>query len=252
MKFEYLVIAHFQYAPTVITTNIVKKRGERFSSGRCIFLVKMCSSYEVDWVKLKWVFIHTVESTWLFEQAPKSALRAYEDSYQCSASIYTRGKVKLFLSKRPCIWSMMANCTHYFFQPLQFLASSSQVFIKQVWRSFIKPMIKNKVNALPTPTLCDGAGKKNIQRLYCSYIGLHLRLYSVLGPHLWKGPHKVLISLKNGPHLDFIFILISSCPRFLFLPSIRKRQSISSIQHRMAKPAPSTLLGQPKSARQEI
>merc|ERR1719341_1982159 len=58
------------YAAQVITTNIVKQRSERFNTGRCIFLVKMCRSYK----------------------GPASAMRAYEDSYQVSAAIYTKGK----------------------------------------------------------------------------------------------------------------------------------------------------------------
>ena len=47
-EFPASEIFHFQYAPQVITTNIVKQRGERFNTGRCIFLPKMCNSYEVD------------------------------------------------------------------------------------------------------------------------------------------------------------------------------------------------------------
>ena len=81
-------IFHFQYAAQVITTNITKQRGDRFNTGRCIFLPKMCNAYEVGLIKLFW------DVSELCLQAPESSLKAYEDSYQCGASIYTVGKVK--------------------------------------------------------------------------------------------------------------------------------------------------------------
>ena len=78
-----------QYAAQVITTNIVKQRSERFNTGRYIFLVKMCRSYKVNLKRKK---VQNLQA--LLPQGPASAMRAYEDSYQVSAAIYTKGKVR--------------------------------------------------------------------------------------------------------------------------------------------------------------
>ena len=75
------------------------------------------------WGRLELIILNFSE---LWHQAPESSLKAYEDSYQCSASIYTLGKVKQFPLKT-------ANSKYYVFQPLRFLASTSRVFTDKVW-----------------------------------------------------------------------------------------------------------------------
>ena len=77
-----------QYAAQVITTNIVKQRSERFNTGRCIFLVKMCRSYKVNLKRKK------VQNL----QAPLPQCEAFNWANRDS---YSERATKMFLKLNP-------------------------------------------------------------------------------------------------------------------------------------------------------